>query len=304
MVNPHALVFGIMINPTRENIAGITVDVLRYLVGREQRCIIETEHAALLEAEGYPAANYETATRQEIAEKSSVIITYGGDGTLLTVAQYSLQYDVPVLGVNLGKLGFLADIRPAEVIGAIEHIMDDQYVVERRMTLQGRLEGKTETFFSLNDIVVSKSGSTKVIEIDAFINGEYLATFFADGFIVSTPTGSTAYSLATGGPIVVPGCEAIVLSPISAHALTARPMIIPSSCRIQLKTRSTDGVAMVMTDGVVIAENLRNLTLHIEKSQQYVKLVKGIGPSYYTMLREKLNWATDARKSKKTSSDV
>lgn len=296
MNDPHAAVFGILVNPTKDNIAHSTIEVLRYLHDRGHSFIIEEVHAELLSAAGFDASAFPVASRDEVAARATILIAYGGDGTLLTVAQYSLFHDVPVIGVNLGKLGFLADVKPDEVIGAIERITDDHYKVEKRMTLQGKLEGGPKPFNGFNDIVVSKSGTTKVIEIEAFINDEYLATFFADGFIVSTPTGSTAYSLATGGPIIVPGSEVMVLSPISAHTLTARPMIIPASSRITLKTSATDGVAMVMADGRVQAENLHSLTLHIEKSQQYVKLVKDIGPSYFTMLREKLRWATDSRK--------
>ena len=290
-------VFGIFANITRDDIAPVTAPLIAYLKARSHQYYIETELAERLAEADVEVDQSRVFDRGGVAKRSTILITFGGDGTMLAVSQFSLQYDVPILGVNLGKLGFLSDIRPDDVIHAVERIIDEQYRVQKRMTLCGKIAEGGEEFYALNDIVVSKSGNTKVIEIDTYLNDEYVATFFADGIILSTPTGSTAYSLATGGPVVIPSVEAIIVSPISAHALTARPLIVPCGDTVRLVTKPSDGIAMVMTDGKVEASELSELELTVRKGQKYVKLVKGIGPSYFDTLREKLHWATDARRN-------
>jgi len=241
------------------------------------------------------------AGRDEVAAKADYIITFGGDGTMLAVAQHALLHDTPILGVNLGKLGFLADLGVDEVFWAIEEIIDGKHTIEHRMTITGMLDDSPEQYHALNDIVIAKTGSAKIISIDAFVDDEFLASFLADGLIVSTPTGSTAYSLATGGPVVVPESNVIIISPISAHTLTARPVIVSGDSRISVCARTEEGSVMVMADGRVHARERTAVDAEIRRGQHSVALVKNLGPKYFETLRRKLSWGQDGRFTPETS---
>jgi NAD+ kinase len=163
------------------------------------------------------------------------------------------------------------------------------------MTLAGRRAGEEYTYAALNDIVLAKSGTAKVISIDAYVDDEFLASFLADGIIISTPTGSTAYSLATGGPVVVPSSNVIVISPISAHTLTARPVIVEGDSVITLCASTEEGSVMAMADGVAILQDQTSIEMEISRGSHNVVLVKGLGPKYFETLRAKLSWAHDHR---------
>ncbi|MBE0643132.1 MAG: NAD(+)/NADH kinase [Bacteroidetes bacterium] len=241
------------------------------------------------------------APRSDIARDADVIIVFGGDGTLLAGVQDTLRHDTPLLGVNLGKLGFLADVCVEEVFWAIDEILASRYSIERRMTLAGHRPGSDKTYFALNDIVLAKSGSAKVISIDAYVDDEFLASFLADGIIISTPTGSTAYSLATGGPVVVPSSDVIVISPISAHTLTARPVIVSDDSTITICGSTDEGSVIAMADGVVHLQDETHIELEISRGKHSVALVKGLGPKYFETLRAKLSWARDNRFHAETS---
>lgn len=273
------------------------VDALRmtveYLGSRGIEFAIESDLAALLPISD--AVLRHSAPRADIASSVDVVIVFGGDGTLLASIQHTLPHDTPVLGVNLGKLGFLSDVGVDEVIWAVEEILAGRFHVERRMTLSGRRIGEPHEWHALNDIVLAKSGRTKVISIDAYVNDQFLASFFADGIIISTPTGSTAYSLATGGPVVVPSSNVIVISPISAHTLTARPVIVNGDSVIRVRARTEEGSAFAMADGVAILDEQACIELEISRGAHHAALVKGLGPRYFETLRAKLSWAQDNR---------
>lgn len=235
------------------------------------------------------------ASRGEIAARADVIIVFGGDGTMLASVQHALPHATPLLGINLGKLGFLADVGVDEVFWAIEEILASRYSVEKRMTLTGHRPGDERVYAVLNDLVLAKSGTAKVISIDAYVNDDFLASFLADGIIISTPTGSTAYSLATGGPVVVPSSNVIVISPISAHTLTARPVIVNGDSVITVCARTDEGAVMAMADGVTILHDQTSIEMEIRRGARSVALVKDLGPKYFETLRTKLSWAQDGR---------
>lgn len=277
---------------------GRTMD---FLERRDIPFLVEQDVLDML-GRGLPAsASWRGAQRPEVAEQADYVITFGGDGTMLAVAQHTLLHDTPVLGVNLGKLGFLADVGVDEVFWAIEEIMDGKHSIEHRMTITGRLDESPEEYHALNDIVIAKTGTAKIISIDAFVDDEFLASFLADGLIVSTPTGSTAYSLATGGPVVVPESNVIIISPISAHTLTARPVIVSGDSRISVCARTEEGSVMVMADGRVHARERMSVDAEIRRGRHSVALVKKLGPKYFETLRRKLSWAQDGRFTPETS---
>ena len=297
MTSPSPSVLGIFAHTGKEGLVEYILPLLRSLRRRKVPYLVEHDLAAVLPAsfvgQGDTSA---AATRDDIARRSDVVITFGGDGTMLAAARVVQQYETPLLGVNLGKLGFLADIATEDVLPAVDRLLSGEYRIEKRMTLTAvDLQYKTR-YRALNDIVITKNGTARVLRIETFVNGGFLATFLADGLIVATPTGSTAYSLATGGPIVVPSSNVIVLSPISAHALTARPIILPADSEIMLRaTIDGEGSVMVMADGVYFRMDDTETALTVRKGSKPVNLVKDIGPNYFEMLRTKLSWAQDRR---------
>ena len=166
---------------------------------------------------------------KDLYEKSDVIISIGGDGTMLATAFNAQFYNKPVLGVNLGKLGFLVEANINQMDKVIADLKNGNYIIEERMVITGNVEGyKSEKLYAINDIVIDKGGWPKMIELTVWVDGEYVTTFSADGLIVATPTGSTGYSISVGGPIVSPKTDVITLSPISPHSLTVRPLVLPS----------------------------------------------------------------------------
>ncbi|MBN1447049.1 MAG: NAD(+)/NADH kinase [Bacteroidetes bacterium] len=294
-------VFGLMGNVGKEAALDAIAGTMHFLERRDIPFLIENDVLTALERSSSDGtALWRGAERPEIAAEADFVITFGGDGTMLAVIQHTLLHDTPVLGVNLGKLGFLADVGVDEVYWAIEEILERKHTIEKRMTISGRFDDAPEEHYALNDIVLAKSGAAKVISIDAFVGEEFLASFLADGLIVSTPTGSTAYSLATGGPVVVPESNVIIISPISAHTLTARPVIVSGDSRIAVCARAEEGAVMVMADGRVIAQDRPAIDAEIRRGVHAVPLVKNLGPKYFETLRRKLSWAQDGRSSAET----
>jgi NAD+ kinase len=287
-------VFGLYANTGKQEALDALMHTIRYCESHAIRYLLEDDALPFVNREGLSPSADACGSREDIAGRSDVVITFGGDGTLLAAAQSTLASGTPLLGVNLGKLGFLADVDVEEVFGAIERIRAGRYTIEPRMTITGVLEQRS-SFNALNDIVISKSGSAKVINIDSHVNGAFLASFLADGIIVSTPTGSTAYSLATGGPVVVPSSDVIIISPISAHTLTARPIIVSGESRISLSASTEEGTITVMSDGHTIVENRKQVSIDVARGDRNVQLVKDIGPDYFSTLRIKLSWAQDGR---------
>ena len=290
-------VLGIFAHTGKDGLVEHIVPLLRFLRKRNVPYLVEYDLAAVLPSSFVGKGESSTAaTRDDIARNADVVITFGGDGTMLAAARVVQQYETPLLGVNLGKLGFLADIATEDVLPAVEQLLQGTYRIEKRMTLTAVDLHRKARYRALNDIVLSKGGMARVLRIETFVNGDFLATFLADGLILATPTGSTAYSLATGGPIVVPSSNVIVLSPISAHALTARPIILPGDSEITLQTTvEGEGSVMVMADGVYFRVADTEAALSVRRGSKPVNLVKDIGPNYFEMLRTKLSWAQDRR---------
>lgn len=238
-------------------------------------------------------ANHVEMPTQEVAANVDFIMTFGGDGTILAAAQHALKYDRPILGVNLGKLGFLADITVSEIPSAVQNLLDGHYKIEDRMVLL--TEGSGTKQYALNDIVIAKGGTARVITVKATIDNDSLASIIGDGLIISTPTGSTAYSLATGGPIVMPSADVIVISPICPHTLTVRPIVVPASSTIELHGAADDGTVIVMSDGFTLVQNVTDVSIRVCKGDKTLKLLKQPDASYFETLRRKLSWAMDGR---------
>ncbi|MGQ9852072.1 MAG: NAD(+)/NADH kinase, partial [Candidatus Oleimicrobiaceae bacterium] len=192
------------------------------------------------------------ADLEELGRRSDVVIAFGGDGTFLAVARAVGQLGVPILGVNLGGLGFLADVRIEELYPCLEDLLAGQYDVIERMLLRAAvLDTPERVFYALNDVVIDKGGSPRIIEIGMHVDDVYFNTYVADGLIVATPTGSTAYSLAAGGPIVIPTMRVVIITPLCPHSLSARPVVIPPESVVRVAATTDDQHVNLTADGQI-----------------------------------------------------
>ncbi len=232
----------------------------------------------------------------KLCKNSDIIISIGGDGTMLATAYKAQFHNTPVLGVNLGKLGFLAEANINQMDIFIDEIKNGNYEIEERMIIESQCCGHIiEKLYAINDFVIDKAGWPKMIDINISVNSEYLTTFAADGLIISTPTGSTGYSLSVGGPIVSPKTDVIILSPISPHSLTVRPIVFPGNEEITIKANSLYKEIQVNCDGQRVISFAPPLELKIKKSPRPLKLVHTSFSSYFETLRTKLLWGIDLR---------
>lgn len=221
----------------------------------------------------------------KISRKPDFIIALGGDGTLLKTAAIYANKSLPILGINLGGLGFLTDVKFSQFRHILEEIKKGRYRIEKRMLVCAQ-SGK-EILYALNDITICTSSPGRVVEFSARIDGEYICRFVADGIIISTPTGSTAYSLATGGPILLPCSEAIIITPISPHTLSVRPIVLPAESIIEIEI-GKKGKAILVADGQR-SKNLKSgSNIKFKKAQIYVKLIKPLHATFFSTLKEKL----------------
>jgi len=234
---------------------------------------------------------------EQVCKQSDIIISFGGDGTLLSAAYYAQFYNKPILGVNFGKLGFLAEIDINQMDLFIEEIKNNKYIIEERIIIEGECEALEGTkLFAINDLVIEKGAWSKMIQLKVLVDDEYVTTFSADGLIVATPTGSTGYSLSVGGPIVNPKCNVILLSPISPHTLTTRPIVLPSGSEISIHAESIYKEVQINCDGQRVFMVQPPLKIRIRKSENTLKLVHISSRSYFEILRNKLLWGLDVRK--------
>lgn len=224
------------------------------------------------------------------------VISMGGDGTLLRSARYVAGKHTPILGINTGRLGFLADIAPDEIKSAIDALYSGDFTVERHTVICAEIDGKPVpgANHAVNEIAVLKRDTASMITITACINGEYLATYQADGLIISTPTGSTAYSLSNGGPIIAPNTEILCLTPVAPHSLNMRPMVIPDSSEIALTVESRSHSFLIAVDGQA-EKCVEKTRLCIRKAPYSINIVKRKGRNYFSTLREKMMWGADSR---------
>jgi len=240
----------------------------------------------------------------EIYERSDVIISVGGDGTMLATAYKAHLKNKPVLGLNLGKLGFLVETDVSQMDSVIELLKKGKYTIEERMVLSGICKkNQTGELIAVNDLVIEKGGWPKMIELSVTVDDEYVTTFSADGLIIATPTGSTGYSLSTGGPIVAPTTKAITLSPISPHSLTVKPIVLSSEQVIKITANSPHKDIQISCDGQRVYKFIPPLEITIKKSERPLKLIKTSLTTYFETLRKKLLWGIDVRLNKVKTED-
>jgi NAD+ kinase len=227
---------------------------------------------------------------------ADLALSIGGDGTFLNTAARIGSKGIPILGINTGRLGFLADVPREDILPALNAIMTNNFSVEDRTLL--KIETSDETFFdypyALNEICILKQDSSSMLSINASVNGEMVHTYQSDGLIISTPTGSTAYSMSVGGPLVVPQAQNFILSPIASHSLNVRPLIVPDSWTIELEVHSRNQCFLVALDGrSKVLE--QTTTLRVSKADFTIKVVKQLNHTFFDTLKSKLMWGVDKR---------
>jgi NAD+ kinase len=248
---------------------------------------LNQESAELL---GYPTLGL---SEGELVRRTSVVVVFGGDGTILRAARLAAPHGIPILGVNLGGFGFLAEVSGPEVDRALHRLLEGEFHLDERMMLRAWVEHEgrpIQEFLALNDIVVTKSGYARLLKLRTFVDAEHLATQLADGLIVATPTGSTAYSLSAGGPIIHPAVEGIVLTPIAAHSLNARAVVVSASDTINIQVEPVGTPPILTVDGQEGYPLQPGDEVRVERSPHRARLVRLGHGGFYSRLRAKLSW--------------
>lgn len=278
---------GIAAKPNKPEAEPVLRELVPWLRERDCEIRLDREAAAL-----YPSAG-PGLPRAEVVADADLAIVLGGDGTLLSIARLIGPREVPILGVNLGGLGFLTEITLQEFFPTLETVLRGEFAVSRRLTLTVRILRAGEvvgSYEALNDAVVTKSAPSRIVDLEAHVNGEYLATFRADGLIVATPTGSTAYCLSAGGPIIYPSLPALVVIPICPHTLTNRPLVLPDGAEIEIRPAVVGEEVHLTVDGQVGVGLKHRDVVSLRRSDRSIALIKSPKLNYFELLRTKLKW--------------
>ncbi len=238
----------------------------------------------------------------DIPARADLLIVLGGDGTILSVARSAHPFNVPIFGVNLGTLGFLAEVTLPDLYEVLEKVLNGQFECENRMLLNAcvwRDKKKVGDYHVLNDVVINKGALARIVNLEVRVNSQYMTSYRADGLIIATPTGSTAYSLSAGGPIIHPSMDALVLSPICPFTLTNRSIVIPDQSLIQVELATENENVRVTFDGQEGCDMLRGDILEVKKAQTPIQLIQAPGKNYYQTLRNKLHWGSDVANIKR-----
>ncbi|MDX4063513.1 NAD(+)/NADH kinase [Aliarcobacter skirrowii] len=269
---------GVVLKPNSPELKDAFLKVEKLFLDKNIDLILEKSSAQMISQNGLDF--------DLMCQKSDFLISIGGDGTLLGVVRKSFKYNLPVLGINLGTLGFLTDLKLEDLPCFIEDLLIDDYKIEPRMMIEAQIGNKK--FIAFNDIVISRKNLSSMLEIKAKIDKKEFNTYYGDGLIVSTPSGSTAYNLSVGGPIVYPLTNAFIITPVAAHSLTQRPIVVPADFEIEFKTPSDE--ATVIVDGQDLYDLKQNEIVNIKISKKSAKMLYRTKRDFFKVLSEKLRW--------------
>lgn len=278
---------GIISKPKKEIIGDVVPQLMDWLKARGIEVFCDAETAGCLPFAG------EATPREELPGRADLLIVLGGDGTLLALARIMGESRVPILPVNLGSLGFLTSVTLAELYPILEEVFAEKHRISERILIQAeviRNGQRVEGHLALNDAVVNKAALARIVDLDLLIDGAYVCSYKADGLIISTPTGSTAYSLAAGGPIVYPILDAFIITPICPHALTNRPLVIPDSALLEVAVRASEEDVYLTIDGQVGIQLQKGDRVTARKAPTKLRLVRPSRRTYFEILRNKLKW--------------
>ncbi len=273
--------------------------LLKTLAQKNIEVVIEKTFYNLIKINNFPEKEYQTFNDYTDLDSSfEVMLTVGGDGTFLRAVTYVRDLNIPVLGVNIGRLGFLATIQKENIPEAINLLLTKQYKVNERSLLTVSTSQKntdlSDINFALNEISVSRRNTTSMVTVETYLDDEYLTSYWADGLIIATPTGSTGYSLSCGGPVIAPSTKSLVLTPIAPHNLNARPLVIPDNTSIKLKIIAREKQALLSLDSRITTVD-NNTEIFIKKAPFTLKTIQLSQQTFLKTLREKLLWGEDKR---------
>lgn len=273
--------------------------LLKTLAEKSIEVYIEENFYDLIKVNNFPEKEYQTFNSYKNLDNSfEVMLTVGGDGTFLRAVTYVRDLDIPILGINIGRLGFLATVQKESISEAIDLLITKKYTINERtlltVTSNQKNDDLSEINFALNEIAVSRRNTTSMITVESYLNDEYLTSYWADGLIIATPTGSTGYSLSCGGPVITPNTKSLVLTPIAPHNLNARPLIISENTIIKLKIIAREKQALLSLDSRTTTIN-SNSEITIKTADFSLKTIQLDQQTFFKTLREKLLWGEDRR---------
>ena len=277
---------GIICKPRRPDIREIAPELMRWLDGRGFPYKYDLETAKAMGVE-------DGLTREDLASEVDLIVVLGGDGTLLAAARAVGGRNIPLLAVNLGGLGFLMTTSPHELYAVLDCVLAGKFDIQCRTMLRGELvRGQQVVAFydALNDVVINKAAMARVIDMDAYVDDNFVCSYRADGLIVSTPTGSTAYSLSAGGPVIYPSVAALCVTPICPHTLTNRPVVLPDTARVEIVVKGADDASYLTVDGQVGVDLRSHDRVRVSSSPNRVHLIQPQRMRFFEVLRNKMKW--------------
>ncbi len=276
---------GIWANVEKKGVLELLVDIIRWLEAKECNVLLDREVAVALDKKPY------NSNFPELIQQADMLLVLGGDGTILNCARVSAPYDIPLFGINMGRLGFLTETELPELFVSLDKLLLGNYRVEERMMLQARVirgEEIIEETIALNDVVITKGGFARIIMLETMVDEQFFTTYPADGIIVASPTGSTAYSLSAGGPLAVPNLELMIITPICPHGLWARPLVISSSSEVKVNLLSDQGEVMLTVDGQYGLKLKQGDSVVISRAPYHAKFLKLADRNFFGILRQKL----------------
>jgi len=273
--------------------------LLKTLSQKNIEVVIEEDFYNLIKINNFPEKEYQTfSDYSDLNDSFEVMLTVGGDGTFLRAVTYVRDLNIPIVGINIGRLGFLATIQKENIPEAINILLTKQYEISERSLLSVTISKKntelSDINFALNEISVSRRNTTSMVTVETYLDDEYLTSYWADGLIVATPTGSTGYSLSCGGPVITPNNKSLVLTPIAPHNLNARPLVIPDNTNIKLKIIAREKQALLSLDSRMTTVD-SNTEIFIKKTPFTLKTIQLSQQTFLKTLREKLLWGEDKR---------
>ncbi|MFQ6067789.1 MAG: NAD(+)/NADH kinase [bacterium] len=278
---------GIIVNREKEGAVHYVRGMIQWLEEKENRILVTNWLGKRIHRDDL------VVDKSEMGEISDLVISLGGDGTLCRAARDFAPYEVPLLGINFGGLGFLTEIPISRYRQGLKKILAEDYRTEKRLMLEANLirnKKKIEICLALNDVVISKRGIPRIINLKTSVGGEFITTYSADGLVISTPTGSTAYSLSTGGPVVHPNLGVVILSPICAHTLAVRPLIISETDEIEVIVEPSSGKTLLTIDGQVVYDLEEEDIIKVKKASSQATLIRLKEKFFFRMLQTKLGW--------------
>ena len=281
-------------HPTKYEVQEVLQGTLEWAVAKNVNCSIAETTAKTLGIERSKHLHFTTSDHEAI-DQSDVLIVVGGDGTMLYAARLARGLEKPILGINSGRLGFMNDVSIEEMHSALDALIDGDYELDYRHFLEA-IDEQGHIYYALNECLFTRRDSSSMVNIEAFYDGQRINTYWSDGLIVASPTGSTAYNLSAGGPIVMPGSGVLVVTPVNPHTLTTRPLVLSSNKELSISIPDAEPSVIFSCDGVVEPVKEYPFVIRIKKSTSRIPLVRLSHHSYFNTLRKKLMWGQDSRR--------